>query len=87
MIATGWCVDARGIEAISSADKWGITKDDCFKLCQEDPSVKGCTLSVLDTYLHCITYTGDIKGGSGDISSKCYYRHGISFISFLCFDS
>ena len=81
MIANGWCVDTRGKEAGRGFYNWGFTEDDCFKLCLVVPNLNGCTFSFFGS---CIAYTGDIKGGSGDVESKCYYRYGISFISFLC---
>ena len=78
MIANGFCVDTTGKEAGRGFVIWGYTEDDCFKRCLEDPNFNGCTFSFFGS---CITYTGDIKGGSGDVESKCYYRYGI--VSFL----
>ena len=80
MIATGWCVDATGVEAGRNPTILEHTEDDCFKLCLEDPNLNGCTFdNIANT---CNTYTGDIKGGSGNITYKCYHRKGINFIVF-----
>ena len=84
MIETGWCVDAAGIDASRNPSTQNVnTEDDCFKLCLEDPNLNGCTFMSPDT---CITYTGDIKGGNGNIGYKCYHRKGSNFISFRCFN-
>ena len=74
MIGAGWCVDATGQEAGRNPDKYGLTEDDCFKLCLTDTSLNGC--ASLDDNL-CVTYTGDIKGSNGNFYYKCYYRTGI----------
>ena len=73
-IATGWCVDERGYEVGRSPNKQGYTEDDCFQLCLADDNLNGCTSHPSSS--QCITYTGDIKGGSGDGGYKCYYRTG-----------
>ena len=80
MIATGWCVDSNGIDAGRNPITGVNSEYDCFKLCLEDPNLNGCTFdNIANT---CNTYTGDIKGGSGNITYKCYHRKGINFIVF-----
>ena len=79
VIGTGWCVNATGEEAGRSPDKWGVTEDDCFKLCLADTSLNGCASFDND---RCATYTGDIKGSNGNGYYKCFYRDGIDLISF-----
>ena len=88
MTETGHCVDAMGKRPEEIYAKWDTesfhTEDGCFKLCFEDPYLTGCTF--LLTTKACFAHTGDIKRGNGDIEHKCYYRKGINFISFRCFD-
>ena len=70
MTANGWCVNGNG-KAIRGESKKGLTQDECFKYCEEDPSLSGCTY---DYYNNCITYTGDVTGCNGHGAYKCHYR-------------
>ena len=75
VIGAGWCVDATGEEVGRNPDKYGLTEDDCFKLCLTNTDLNGC--ASLDDNL-CVTYTGNIKGSNGNVYYKCYYRTGIN---------
>ena len=85
MTANGWCVNGNGAATKREA-KTGLTQDECFKHCEEDPSLSGCTY---DYYKNCITYTGDVTGCNGHGAYKCHYRSEtrrtfqISFVMYI----
>ena len=71
----GWCIDANGREDGRGNNQGGFTKEQCFALCENSSDFNGCTFYVSGI---CITYSGDIVGGSGDLSGayQCFYRKG-----------
>ena len=44
----------------------------CFAKCENDPHLKGCEYYSPKNI--CVTYTGQITGGSGDLNHECYHR-------------
>ena len=77
MTVPGSCTN-EGEAPTSNPDdiKGGITKDECFKQCEGDPSFSGCTH--LGISRMCIQHTGKITGSDNNdgrhLRWKCHYR-------------
>ena len=70
--ANGLCAYVeKGIEPTKKETQTGLTKDECFKQCEKDPSLSGCSHGG-KTFCH--KYTGKITGGSGLEKWTCHYR-------------
>ena len=74
MISTGWCVDVNGVEDGRSTNLFGYGLTDCFKLCEGNSSLNGCTF--LSSQGKCVTYSGYIVAGNGNEAYNCYRRTG-----------
>ena len=72
--STGWCVDVNGLEDGRSNNLFGYGQTDCFKLCERNYSLNGCTF--LASQGKCVTYSGSIVAGNGNGAYKCYRRTG-----------
>ena len=72
--SSGWCIDANGLEVQRNVTLSGVSEEDCFRICEGNPSLSGC--SYMAYYGACVTYSGYIVGGNGHGSYKCHYRQG-----------
>ena len=70
--SSGWCIDANGLEVQRNVTLSGVSEEDCFRICEGNPSLSGC--SYMAYYGACVTYSGYIVGGNGHGSYKCHYR-------------
>ena len=68
----GWCIDHNGKEGGRGKNKKGLTKRECFALCEKSSSLNGCTF--YEPGGDCITYSGNIVKGNGSPSYQCFYR-------------
>ena len=74
MTSTGWCVDANGAENGRSANLMHFSEDECFKFCEKNPYLNGCSFMV--SHGICTTYSGNTVGGNGNWKYKCHHRKG-----------
>ena len=72
--SAGWCVDANGAEDGRGVNMMHYSEDDCFKLCEKNSDLNGCTFMV--SHGICTTYSGVTVGGNGNGDYKCRHRSG-----------
>ena len=72
--STGWCVDETGEKHLPHSAWPSASEKECFEVCKRSTSLNGCTTGVSE--YGCITHSGTVVGGNGELGYKCHYRKG-----------